>query len=316
MSPERAGLPDLSDAVLAACAEIAPDIDPHTDAESLLERLEEWNDDHSAALTGLGLGDLRQAFAVSVGDAGTNLLLPLGQWVGVGTALTGTVLVIPQHRAPTVTTWDDIRNDPNVRWWVRPDDAITGGCTEKGGHFDLYDYQSIVPFVFDGTAWEGTNSLGEDGGPWAINWQGDTDNFDLEAAPLAYATEVDTMPAGELLEVWNNGIDWNFRVGDHGEIWFGAGELGTTLIGRVPADAVPDAIVSAFYLSASPGELDYLSSSTLSAAEFRPIVDAMTDFVGDSDAESCEVSCTDFSGTAEEFIAATGGPTKRRKRKY
>ncbi|MFM8238488.1 MAG: hypothetical protein ACKOBG_12170 [Actinomycetota bacterium] len=311
MSPKRGDnprLPDLSDAALAACADIAPDIDPHTAADSLLEQLQEWYDEHAETLADLGLGDLTQAFAVRVGDAGTNLLLPIGQWVGVGTALAGTVLVIPQHRAPNVTTWDDIRNDPNVHWWVRPDDAITGGCTEQGEEFDLEDYQSNVPFAFDGTDWEWTNSLGEDGRRWAINWQGDAGNFDLETAPLAYATEIDTMPAGELLEVWDNEIDWNFRVGDHGELWFGAGELGRTLIGRVPADAAPDAIVSAFWSSAFPGNLAFLNSSTLSAAEFRPIVDAMINFTDtDTDAESCDVSCTDFSGTAKEFIAATGG---------
>lgn len=318
MSPEPTEVPDLSDAVLAACADIAPDIDPHTDAESLLERLEEWNDDHSATLTGLGLGDLRQAFAVSVGDAGENLLLPIGQWVGVGTALTGTVLVIARHRAPTVTTWDDIRNDPDVRWWVRPDDAITGGCTEKGEPLPHSDeIEQYIPFAFDASAWESTfDDLGN--GAWRFDWEGLETRFDLELVDRRYAeTSASPNEDGVWLMIEGGERVHTFAVTDD-ELWHDQAGIGEIYIGRVAPTAMFRAITEAYegWDSAPVSPIEFLESEVLDAAAFRPLFDAVTYLDDNFDAESCEVSCTDFSGTAEEFIAATGGPAKRRKRKY
>lgn len=321
MSPEPAGesrLPDLSDVALAACADIAADVDPRTDAESLLEQLEEWNDDHSAALTGLGIGDLHQAFAVSVGDAGTNLLLPIGEWTGVGTGLTGTVLVIPRHRTPTVTTWDDIRNDPDVRWWVRPDDAITGGCTEQGGPLPHSDeIEQYIPFAFDASAWESTFDDLENGARH-VYWEGLETRFDLELVDHRYAETSDAPNEDGVCLSLEGGVRVHtFAVTDD-VLWHDQAGIGETYIGRVAPTAMFRAITEAYegWDSAPVSPIEFLESEVLDAVALRPLFDAVTYLDDNFDAESCEVSCTDFSGTAEEYIAATGGPTKRRKRSY
>ena len=55
-----------------------------------------------------------------------------------------------------------------------------------------------------------------------------------------------------------------------------------------------------------------MESKVLTAEEFRPLYDFTTDCDDNFDIEECTVSCVDFSGSAEEYVAATGGPTADR----
>ncbi|MFM8238487.1 MAG: hypothetical protein ACKOBG_12165 [Actinomycetota bacterium] len=300
----------LTPGVLEACAAIVDEIDPDLDPEDLTEVLEEWREEHAVNLAGLALGGLGQAFAVRIGGAGTNLLLPLGEWTGEGTDLAGSVLVVPVGGAPEVTTWEGLRDDPGGRWWIRPGDAITGGRTEDGRPLPVADgIEPFIPFSFDGVEWSNTFQDAEsDSG---FHWGGVDSPFALEEVQRRYATTVKS-PAtdGIWLELeggWGErGHD--FVVSD-GELWHSQWGIGETFIGPVESTDIIAEIIEVYggpdSSPASP--LERLESEVLDATAFRPLFDAIVDLDDNFDPENCAVSCTDFDGTADEYLAATGG---------
>lgn len=326
----RPRIPVLTDAAIAACCDLARGIDPDLDPDSLLAELEVWRTSFvfdpevheeepdefpDDPLADLGLGDLAQALAVRVGDAGSNLLLPIGPWSGTGRGLSGDVLRVPAEGEPTITSWDYIQHDPNVRWWLRPGDAVTGGCTETGHQLDTYAYEACVPFPFDGKAWEQTREDYIDQGDWQLSWQGQQADFDLTKVKIRYVDPFTTELAGEWLEHESRGtsmttgeIGETLWVKRDGTAWRSDWGCSCTFLGRIDPQNPVTSILEDAQGDPLCTSIRRIDSQVLDPARLRPLFDLVSGNDDNFDPDSCTVRCVGFEGTAAEYIAATRRP--------
>ena len=315
--------PTIDDETLAVLRGYAAD-PAGSSVEGLLEDVEVYEDSEdddaepSNPLPEIGVTNPARTFFVKAGKVGGCVLLPLDEWTGVGLELEGTVLVVPAAGPPYVTTWADIRNDR--RWWLRPGDIVTGSCTEGGDELSDYEYEEFIPFSFDAAAWHGTAEV--DGvSDWNIGWSQNAECFDLAKVELRYATEIPNVRPGTWLEVEGAGtsmttgeIGDTVVVGRSGEIWVHQWGYSSRLSGRIdPTD--PTRAVFAAYAGGITGySIARLTSNALTAAEFRSLYDRVTTTDANFRIEKCVVACVGFAGSAEEYVAATGGPTAGRTR--
>ena len=270
------------------------------DADELVERLGEWED----AFRSAGVIDLDSTIAL-VRSGGTSALLIQYGLRLPSRGFEGNVIVITEFGGYSFTSWKSLREDPE--WWLAPGDSIVS--KEVAEVDDL-------PMAFDADEWVDTRkdyAFGDT--DWMLKVNDDEVQFDLESVTLGYKG-TSTLPSGTLIEVGCGGVSMStgeigltVSIDVDGAVWKYQWGYINEYLGRPSGDDLVAEAVGAASLEAGFNEIVSMSSELLDPTQMRVVVDAVLADDINLDTDVVEIDCVGFSGSYDEFVTATGGPT-------